>query len=296
MTRPSPARVTLLVACAMCAFAANSLLCRMALKNTAIDAASFTTIRIVSGALVLGLIVIARRFPGPWFGLRGAWKSAAALFAYAAAFSYAYIELPTAVGALLLFGAVQVTMIGIGFASGERFRPVQWLGFALAIGGLVSLLLPGLSAPSVGSAALMIVAGIAWGLYSLFGRRLGNPTASTAGNFVLAVPFTVVLSLFALGDARLDATGVGYAIASGAIASGLGYAIWYAALPLIAATSAATIQLSVPVVAAIGGIVFLGESLSLRLVVCSVAILGGIGLVIGGRRMVATAPLPGNGR
>jgi drug/metabolite transporter (DMT)-like permease len=280
----SAPRLAALVVLTMLAFAANSIFCRLALKTTAIDAASFTTIRLVSGALVLVLIVRARRIEG---GPRGSWPAAAALFTYAAAFSWAYVSLPAAVGALLLFGAVQVTMIGVGLKAGERFAVPQWAGFLLAVGGLVSLLMPGLSAPDPLAAALMLVAGVAWGVYSLLGRRLGNATAATAGNFVLALPFTLALSVLTLTAARIDGAGVAYAIASGALASGLGYAVWYSVLPSLPATLAATLQLSVPVIAATGGVVFLDEAITLRLVLCSLAILGGIALVIAGRRRKA---------
>ena len=273
-------RVLLLTALAMLAFAANSLLCRVALRETGIDAASFTGIRLASGALALWLIVRLRE---GGLGGHGNWPSAFALFAYAAAFSYAYLSLPAAVGALLLFGAVQATMIGYGFARGERFDARQSTGLALAAAGFIGLLLPGLSAPPLGGSLLMIAAGIAWGVYSLRGRGGGNPTASTAGNFVRALPFAAVLSLAMLPQAAVDAAGVGYAVASGALASGLGYAIWYTALPGLRASSAATVQLSVPVIAALGGALFLGEAITLRLVLASVAVLGGIALVIGGR-------------
>ena len=276
----------MLVVLAMIAFAANSLLCRAALKTTAIDAGSFTTIRLVSGAVALWLLVSLRRKGAGREGLlrEGTWLSALALFAYAAGFSFAYIRLPTAVGALILFCTVQVTMIGYGLWRGERLRPLQLAGLALALGGLVVLLLPGLSAPPVDAAALMVVAGIAWGIYSLQGKRFRNPTRATAGNFLRAVPFTVVLSLLLRSAISLDPLGIVYAIASGAVMSGMGYAIWYAALPGLTATIAASVQLSVPVIAALGGIIFLSETMSLRLFLCSLAILGGIVLVIAGRR------------
>jgi len=278
-----PRRLVLLVALAMVAFAANSLLCRVALRDTAIDAASFTTIRLGSGALVLW--AIARMKDATMTGA-GSWGSAAALFGYAAAFSFAYIELPAGIGALLLFCAVQITMIGWGLWSGERIAATQGVGLALAIGGLVGLLWPGLSAPPAGSAALMIVAGIAWGIYSLRGKRGGDPTVATAGNFLRAVPLAVALSLLTFAGARVDPAGVLYAIASGALASGLGYAIWYTALPGLTATKAATIQLSVPVIAAIAAVMLLGESITPRLVASSAAILGGIALVVLAKRKV----------
>lgn len=271
----------------MVAFAANSLLCRAALKMTAIDAASFTTIRLVAGALTLCLIVMVQR-PGQatstgWLP-DGSWLSALALFAYAAGFSFAYLQLPAAVGALILFCVVQVTMISYGLWSGERLRASQVAGLVLAIGGLVALLLPGLSAPPLLGAALMAAAGIAWGVYSLRGRRFRDPTQATAGNFLRAVPFTFLLSLLMLGHTSLDPAGIVYAIASGAVTSGIGYAIWYAVLPSLSATTAASIQLSVPVIAALGGIVVLGETMTLRLALSSIAILGGIALVIAARR------------
>lgn len=281
MTPVAGRRLFILVALAMIAFAANSLLCRLALRGGAIDAASFTTIRIVSGALVLW--VIARMRDGTMTSA-GSWSSAAALFGYAAAFSFAYIELSAAVGALILFCAVQVTMIGWGLWRGERIAARQAAGLSLAIAGLVGLLWPGLSAPPPGSAALMLAAGIAWGIYSLRGRRSGDPTIATAGNFMRAVPFAVVLSLVTPGGASAGAAGVLYAIASGALASGLGYAIWYTALPGLTATKAATIQLSVPVLAAAAAVVLLDEAVTLRLVLGSAAILGGIALVVMAKR------------
>jgi drug/metabolite transporter (DMT)-like permease len=265
----------------MLAFAGNSLLCRLALQDTGIDPASFTTVRLVSGALMLWLIV-------HWRGGRaqsaGSWPSAAALFAYAAAFSFAYISLTAATGALLLFGAVQATMIGYGLWRGERLDAVQLAGLVLALGGLVGLLLPGVAAPPLNGAILMLLAGVAWGIYSLRGAGGLDPTTVTAGNFLRAAPLGLALSLLGLPWISLDAAGIGYAIASGAVASGLGYAVWYTALRGLRATSAATVQLSVPVITAIGGVLLLGEALSLRLALASVAVLGGIALVIRARQ------------
>lgn len=273
----SPIRTVALTSVAMIAFAGNSLLCRVALRETDIDAASFTSIRLVSGALMLWLLVQLRN--GNAVG-RGSWGSALALFTYAAAFSFAYLGLSAAMGALLLFGAVQATMISHGLVMGERMRRLQWVGLVLAFAGLIGLLLPGLSAPPLLSSGLMLSAGVAWGVYSLRGKGAGDPTRVTAGNFARAVPFTLVLSVLMAGNVNLDASGTGYAIVSGALASGMGYAIWYMALPLLKATSAATIQLSVPVLAAVGGVLLLSEPLSWRLVIAGVAILGGIALVI----------------
>ena len=275
----SHARTAVLTSLAMLAFAGNSLLCRVALKHTSIDAASFTSIRLVSGAFVLWLIVrITRGARAPSGG--GNWRSAFALFVYAAGFSFAYASLPAATGALLLFGAVQATMIGHGIWSGERLRRTQLVGLVLALGGVIGLLLPGLSAPPLLGSALMLGAGIAWGIYSLRGKGAGDPLQVTAGNFLRAAPLAAGLSLWMMGSASPDRAGFWYAVSSGALASGIGYAIWYTALPALKATNAATVQLSVPVIAALGGVLFLGESLTLRLVLASLAILGGIALVI----------------
>lgn len=273
----SYARIVVLTSLAMTAFAGNSLLCRIALKHTGIDAASFTLIRLISGAIMLWLVVLMRRKAHTG---RGNWLSAFALFAYAAGFSFAYVSLPAATGALLLFGAVQATMIVYGIWAGERFFRLQLFGFLLAFGGLVGLVLPGLSAPPLSGSILMLGAGVAWGFYSLRGKGAGDPTKVTAGNFMRAVPIAAILSAFMLHATSVDAAGFWYAVASGALASGLGYAIWYTALPALKATNAATVQLSVPVIAAVGGIIFLGEPITLRLALASVAILGGIALVI----------------
>ncbi len=211
---------------------------------------------------------------------RGNWFSAFALFGYAAGFSFAYLSLPAATGALLLFGSVQATMIGYGMYAGERMHIVQLAGLVLALGGLVGLLLPGVSAPPLQGSMMMMGAGVAWGIYSLRGRGAGDPTRVTSGNFLRSVPIAAALSMLTLSGASMDAAGVLCAVASGALASGVGYAIWYAALTALRAISAATVQLSVPVIAAFGGFAFLGEPITLRLVLASVTILGGIALVI----------------
>jgi len=287
------ARTLALTSLAMLAFAGNSLLCRVALKHTGIDPASFTTIRLLSGALTLWLVVRARC--GTAAG-QGNWLSALALFAYAAGFSFAYVSLPAATGALLLFGAVQATMIGHGIWAGERLERMQLVGLALAFGGLVGLLLPGLSAPPLVGSVFMLGAGIAWGIYSLRGKGAGDPTRVTAGNFLRAVPIAIALSAIMLHGAHPDPAGIGYAVLSGALASGIGYAIWYTALPGLKATHASIVQLSVPVIAAAGGIAFLGEALTLRLVLASVAILGGIALVILEKQGAKPASRTGPGR
>jgi drug/metabolite transporter (DMT)-like permease len=260
----------------MIAFAANSVLCRLALKHTAIDAATFTAVRVGSGALALGLIVGRRR---GWRRVGGSWPSALALFAYAAAFSFAYVTLEIGAGALLLFGAVQLTMLTAGLRAGERLSARQGVGLAAALAGFVFLVSPGLSAPPLAGAALMAAAGAAWGIYSLRGRSSTDPLAATAGNFLRAAPLALGLNLAFLPAVRLDGAGLGYAALSGALASGAGYALWYSVLPGLRAASAATVQLSVPVIAAGGGVALLGEPVTLRLAIASIAILGGIALV-----------------
>ncbi|MBM3649564.1 MAG: DMT family transporter [Alphaproteobacteria bacterium] len=269
--------VPLLVIFAMLAFAGNSLLCRVALRDTAIDAATFTAIRLASGALLL-VLLLRRRGVTPTAG--GSWPMAAMLFAYAALFSFAYRDLTAATGALLLFGAVQLTMMGWGLSRGERIGGLRLVGLLIAVVGLIGLLIPGLAAPPPFAAALMLGAGIAWGVYSLLGRSAGEPIAATGGNFVRSVAFAAVLMLAAAGHETTDRLGAFYAVLSGAITSGLGYVLWYAALPALSATSAATIQLSVPAIAALGGVVLLAEPITARLVLASAAILGGIALTI----------------
>jgi drug/metabolite transporter (DMT)-like permease len=277
---------------AMAAFAGNSLLCRLALKQTEIDASSFTAIRLISGALVLWLVVRSRR--SAQIG-DGNWLSAGALFSYAACFSFAYVSLPTGTGALLLFGAVQALMIGYGLWSGERLRLVQLVGLVVAFSGLAGLLLPGVSAPPLGGSVLMLLAGLSWGVYSLRGKGAGDPIRVTAGNFLRAAPLAVALGLFMLlaNGLSLGATGFWLAIASGALTSGVGYAVWYSVVPALKSMTAATVQLSVPVIAALGGIAFLGEPLTLRLLLASAAILGGIGLVLLQKRAETAAAPPG---
>jgi drug/metabolite transporter (DMT)-like permease len=285
-----PRRVALLTVVALVAFAGNSLLSRAALRDTGIDAAAFTAIRIASGAIALWLIVRVRDGRGASTGA-GSWRSALALFAYAAAFSFAYLSLTAATGALLLFGAVQVTMISYGRLRGERLHGIQGPGLLLALIGLVVLLFPGLSAPPRGAALLMICAGVAWGAYSLRGRgaaaRGQDPTVETGGNFARAVPMAGLLlaGAWALpAGLSVDAAGAALAATSGAITSGLGYAAWYAALQGLAAATAATVQLSVPVLTAAAGVVLLSEPVTPRLVLASAAVLGGIAMVILARR------------
>ncbi|MEJ1171821.1 DMT family transporter [Variovorax sp. CCNWLW235] len=275
---PSALQTIALTAVAMLAFAANSLLCRLALQRQGIDPASFGSIRLVSGAITLLLVVQLRSRPPS--AARADWLAAAMLFAYVAFFSFAYLSLSAGTGALILFGAVQLTMLGAGLGAGERFGPVAWLGFVLAAGGLVYLVLPGVAAPPLLGAVLMAVAGVAWGVYSLRGRGVPNPLAATSRNFLRAVPLALALSVVFVARAHADATGIALAVASGALTSGLGYVVWYAALARLSAMQAATVQLSVPLLAAFGGVLLLSEAITPRLAAASVAILGGIAIVL----------------
>jgi len=279
----------LLTAVAMLAFAANAIFCRLALVNESgegsIDAASFTSIRLTSGAITLALLVLLRTGtlrPPPVRVL-----PVLMLFIYAICFSFSYIQISAGTGALILFGTVQLTMILYGLLKGERPHLLVWIGIVLALGGLIYLLSPGLSAPPVTSALLMVIAGLAWGIYSLAGRGVKSPLTSTCWNFIGTLPLVLAAYLMFMSNAHHTAKGVILAILSGALASGIGYAIWYRALPSLTATRAATVQLTVPIIAAIGGIVLLAESVTLRLFVASVAVLGGVYLTIGESRQRA---------
>ncbi|OLU27769.1 EamA family transporter [Pseudomonas sp. PA15(2017)] len=276
-----PARTLLLTTAAMLAFAGNSLLCRLALNTTEIDPATFTSLRLASGAVMLTLLLRMCRRPA---AMAGSWRGATALFVYAAAFSFAYVSLDAGVGALLLFGAVQISMVLWGWRQGERPGPVSLAGLLLAFAGLLALLLPGASAPPLPGSLMMLIAGIAWGAYSLLGRSASDALAATTGNFVRSLPLTALLSLALLHATNWDLSGVLYALASGALASGLGYAIWYMAIIDLKAIQAATVQLSVPIITALAGGLLLGEALSLRLGLSSLAVLGGIALVLAARQ------------
>lgn len=272
-----PARTLALTALAMLAFAGNSLLCRAALRDSGIDPTSFTTLRLLTGALVLCALSYRRRKTA---AATGSWYGAFALFVYAAAFSFAYLSLDAGAGALLLFGAVQLSMTAWGVFRGERLHPLQIVGMTLAGAGLLVLLLPGTNTPSLSASLLMLLAGGAWGAYSLLGRAVADPLAATAGNFIRALPFAAALCLLTLNGLDWDQAGVIYALLSGGLASGIGYAIWYAALPGLAATQAASVQLSVPLLTALAGSLLLGEALTGTLLAAGVAILGGIALVL----------------
>jgi drug/metabolite transporter (DMT)-like permease len=274
---PMKLRIAVLTLLTMVAFASNSLLCRAALRDTSIDPASFTFFRIFSGAIALWLIMNLRRSTP---SREGNWISAFALFGYAAAFSFAYVDLSAGTGALLLFGAVQATMILWGLRKGERLDAVQIVGLATALIGLVLLVLPGISAPRFISSVLMLGAGVAWGIYSLRGKNAADAITATTGNFLRAVPFAALVSLIMLSKVHLDTLGIIYAVISGAITSGIGYVMWYTALPNLKAVTAATVQLGVPVLAATGGILFLNEPITSRYFIASVAVIGGITMVV----------------
>jgi drug/metabolite transporter (DMT)-like permease len=280
MTATKTAALTLL---ALVAFASNSLLTRLALGTHQIDAASFTAIRLVAGAVMLLALVAAQ--DRSWSVMQGRGVAGPlALFAYAAPFSFAYLRIGAAVGALVLFGVVQLTMIGYGIARGERPTPVMWLGLALATGGLLVLTVPAVARPDPLGVALVVVAGCAWAVYTLVGRGASDPIAANARSFLWSTPLATLL--VALGRAPVHATGAGVALAlvSGAITSGVGYAIWYRALPGLTVTQAAVAQLSVPVIAAAGAVLTLGETVSARLVLAGIAVLSGVGLVLSARR------------
>lgn len=267
---------------ALVAFAFNSILCRLALRADEADAASFTSIRLISGAVMLAVISY---FVNKGSNIKnGSWPSAFFLFAYAACFSFAYISLTAGTGALILFGSVQVTMIAVALANGEKPKMLEWLGLATALGGLVYLVFPGLAAPPLVSSALMAAAGIAWGAYTLRGRGSGNPLADTTGNFIRSVPLGIIISVIFIPAFHLSNRGIFLAILSGAVTSGIGYTVWYAALKHHTATRAAVLQLSVPVLTAVIGVVFLAEAASIRLVIAGALILGGIAVTILGRK------------
>lgn len=282
-------RTIFLTVVAMIAFAANSLLARAALAGGGIDAASFTAIRMLSGALALAVMLLAR---GGVPGLArppGSWRSAGLIFLYAIAFSFAYLRLGAAVGALILFGSVQGTMIAIGLARGDRPTGRELAGLAVAFAAFIYLVLPGLHAPDPAGSVLMVIAGSAWGFYSVRGRGIGDPAGATAGNFLRAAPLSIPFALYGLAAGHADGQGIVLAVLSGAITSGLGYIVWYQALPGLSTTQAATVQLTVPIIAALGAVAMLGEPLTTRLVVASLCLLGGVAFAILSKRRPAGA-------
>ncbi len=303
----------LLTTFALLAFAFNSILCRMALGKEEIDAASFTAVRLFAGAVALIVISYFNRKKGgnlsgsegvsssgeirdgstentlptgrvSAFRTGGSWPSAFFLFAYAICFSFAYLGLTTATGALILFGSVQMTMIAISLFKGERPQALEWLGLVVAVGGLVYLVFPGLSSPPLINSILMAAAGTAWGFYTLRGRGSTDPLADTTGNFIRTLPLAALVLIPFLSNVHLSARGVVLAVLSGALASGVGYTVWYAALKFHTTTRAAVLQLAVPVIAAVGGVIFLSEPAGSRLFIAAALILGGIGLTIFGRK------------
>jgi drug/metabolite transporter (DMT)-like permease len=280
----SSPKTLILLALAILAFAANSVICRLALANNAIDPASFTTVRILSGAVMLMLIWFIRRHNKPdskaIAGAKGSWLGASALFVYALGFSYAYVQIDTGTGALILFGSVQISMIAFGLFKGERFSLWQWLGFSFAIIGLCYLLWPTLSTPSILGAFAMLLAGLAWGVYSLLGKSSQDALEDTAFNFFRCLVFIPLVIAFSYHHLQLSSWGLLLAVLSGALASGLGYAIWYSVLPNFSSMTAAVSQLSVPIVASIGGVFFVGELIGLRLLLASALVLGGVLLVV----------------
>ncbi len=274
---------------ALCAFAGNSVLCRLALGETAIDASSFTSIRLLSGIVMLVLISAvsaSKSSLNKSETSKGSWRAALMLFIYAATFSYAYVSLETGTGALILFASVQITMVLVGVFSGNMLHTIEWLGLGIAFVGLIYLVLPGLATPSLFGFILMSIAGIAWGFYTLLGRTCQNPLSDTTYNFLRTLPFVIILAAVTLHNSHLSTQGVLLAIFSGAIASGAGYTIWYMALGGLSTIQAAVLQLLVPAIAALGGVIFVGEPMSLRLVLSSLLILGGILCIILGKRYV----------
>lgn len=277
--RYDPLRTSLYTAMALIAFAANPVLCRMAMAGDQIGAAGFTIVRLLSGAVVLGLIVLLRH--GGIAGKnRGQGSAAFMLFLYAVTFSFAYIRLDTATGTLILFSTVQITMVLASLKSGNRLHRLEWAAMAIAFAGFIYLLLPGISSPSITGFLLMTVAGIAWGMYTLKGQGSDRPLIDTAYNFFRTMPFLALLLAGLFYDSRFTKEGVFLAMLSGGIASGIGYFIWYAALRGLSTIQSAVVQLSVPVIAAAGGVVFVSEPITPRLVVAALLILGGVLLLV----------------
>lgn len=282
MLNKSLLKTIVLTSLALIAFAANSVLCRLALGNEAIDAASFTIIRLLSGTTVLLLIVATTRNSAA-DATKGSWGASFMLFLYAATFSYAYISLDTGTGALIMFGSVQITMILLSLISGARLHLTEWAGVAMAFTGFVYLILPGVTTPSTTGFALMTVSGIAWGIYTLKGRGSKNPLLDTAYNFLRTTPLVIILAIIAMNTLNYSTGGIVLALLSGGITSGIGYTIWYIALRGLTSTQAAVLQLSVPLIAALGGVIFVSEAITFRLMISATLVLGGILMVVLGR-------------
>lgn len=279
-------KTSLLTCLALIAFAANSVLCRLALGNEAIDASSFTGIRLLSGAITLFIILsitVSRKENNKGASSKGSWTASLSLFLYAITFSYAYLSVDTGTGALILFGSVQITMIMLSLISGTRLHLIEWSGVILAFAGFIYLILPNITTPSINGFILMTVSGISWGIYTLKGRSSKNPLMDTTYNFLRTIPFVGVLAIFTLQNMNYSSEGIVLALISGAITSGLGYTIWYIALGGLSSTQAAVIQLSVPVIAAIGGVIFVSEVITMRLIISATIVLSGILMVVLGK-------------
>ncbi len=275
-------KTTTFTGLALIAFAANSILCRLALGNEGIDASSFTIIRLLSGTVVL-LVIIGTTSKMTGSSTKGSWTASFMLFLYAITFSYAYISLDTGTGALILFGSVQITMILLSLISGTRLHFTEWAGVTIAFTGFVYLILPGVTAPSTIGFLLMTVSGIAWGIYTLKGRDSKSPLMDTAFNFLRTTPLVILLALATITNSNYSSEGILLALLSGGITSGIGYTIWYIALGSLSSTQAAVLQLSVPVIAALGGVIFVSEAITFRLTISATLVLCGILMVILGR-------------
>jgi len=282
MNNKSILKISLLTVFALIAFAANSVLCRLALGSGTIDAASFTGIRLFSGAIAL-LIILSIKRSNKGLSSKGSWAASLALFLYAITFSYAYLLVDTGTGALILFGSVQISMIFLSLISGTRLHISEWSGVMVAFCGFVYLIVPSITTPSINGFVLMTISGISWGVYTLIGRSSKNPLMDTTFNFIRTIPLVVLLAILTMQNSSYSSEGIVLALLSGAITSGLGYTIWYIVLKDLSSTQAAVIQLSVPVIAAIGGVVFVSEVITSRLVISTVIVLGGILMVLLGQ-------------
>jgi len=267
---------------ALIAFAANSVLCRLALKNEAIDPSSFTVIRLLSGAFVL-LIILGITRNTSRLSSTGSWTASVMLFLYAVTFSYAYVSLDTATGALILFGSVQITMILRSLISGSRLHITEWTGVVISFAGFIYLILPGISTPSIIGFILMTIAGIAWGIYTWKGLGSKSPLMDTTYNFLRTIPFVALLAIVTMNNINYSAEGIILALLAGGVTSGIGYTIWYVALDGLSSTQAAVLQLSVPVIAAFGGVIFVSETITYRLIISTAMVLGGILMVVLGK-------------
>ena len=282
-------KTTVLTIFSLIAFAGNSVLCRLALGENQLDAASFTIIRLLSGIVML--LLISQTNGSQTSGSRSSltqqinWLSSGALFLYAVTFSYAYLSLDTGTGALILFGAVQITMILASSLLGKQLYWAEWLGVAIAFLGFVYLVLPGITTPSFQGFILMTLAGGSWGIYTLQGKNSRQPIINSATNFLYTLPFVLTLLIIELPNSELSQPGIILAVLSGAIASGVGYTTWYMAVRNLATVKASVVQLLVPILAALGGVLFAGEVISLRLIISSLLILGGIILVLFGQNL-----------